>query len=152
MPKHRKHKTTHRRKIGAVSAQQKDTAALILGAVLGAVVKRMGSNALSKQTAVTIDPKLLNGGLLVVGWLLASRARQPMLKGAGLGIAAESGLNLAQSMGVLNGIGASNFFLLPAPRQASGATIVPSVGASQANVYNFPGPATVGKPRRSGGM
>lgn len=148
----KKTKRSGRRRIGAVSRRSsaaKGVAMTIAGAVAGAVIKRMASNALAGQTAVNVKPEIVNGVMLIGGGLLAARAKNPFISSMGIGIAAQSGLELAQGFGVLKGIGASGFYLLPKPSAvAGGATFVPSVGQAsggRSNVYNFPGPNSVGR-------
>lgn len=156
--KRRKTKSTgRRRRIGAVrlSTQNKDILTLAAGAVVGAAGKRALNNAYANyvakkvQTQPTykpIDAKIVNAVELGVGVLVATKSKNNFVKGAGLGFAADAGVELMQSLGVLKGIGRIYSPLVPfQPRPLlNGVTKVPTVGAASVNPYGFPNAAQVG--------
>jgi hypothetical protein len=128
--KRKKHHRMHirRRKMGAIDG---DTTKTIAGAVIGAIGARMIAN----NVATSIDPKIKNLVMLAGGAFLTMKAKNPMLKGAGLGIAASAAITEGQAFGLISGIGeipnyASN-------RQLADASRVAVVG-------NFPQPGVVG--------
>ena len=153
MAKRKKAKKTTSKRRGrfgglSLNGNKKEALMLIAGGIAGVLVKRLGENALNSQTAVTINPKLLFAGELVVGGLAVVMAKNPFIRGAGIGIAAASGVQLAQQMKVLNGIGEVPAGLIRfSNTNIAGATITPSVGAVKLNPYGYPSAQTVGKTR-----
>lgn len=149
-----KKKTTKKKtgkRMGAIAMKQDTTNALLMigGAIAGVLVKRLGENALNAQTAVTINPKLLFAGETLLGGIMVVMGKHPLVKGAGLGIAGSSAVQLAQTMKVLNGIGLVDpgyiTFTNNTPRRMpmAGASITPSVAG--VHPYNYPQPSKVGK-------
>lgn len=145
----------HGRRMGAIKPETQTALMMIAGAIAGAVAKRFADNAIAKQTAVTIDPKLLSFGEVVIGGGVAWYAKNPFLKGLGLGIAAEAGVSGLVAMQVLSGtdmaLALDNRRLaLPVPRpNLAGTTITPSVAG--VNAYGFP-QGSLGKSAKYAGI
>jgi hypothetical protein len=72
----------------------------VLSVVGGALAGRIAVNVLSAK----MNPKIVGGGLLAVGWGLPKFVKGPISTGFGLGIAASGGVTLLLSMGVIKGI------------------------------------------------
>lgn len=152
-----KKKTTKKKtgkRMGAVAMKAETSNALMMigGAIAGVLVKRLGENALNAQTAVTINPKVLFAGETLLGGIMTVMGKHPFVKGAGLGIAGSSAVQLAQSMKVLNGIGlvdpgyvtfTNNARPMITRAPMSGASITPSVAG--VNAYRYPQPSSVGR-------
>lgn len=145
MARKKKKRSIGPRRVGAVKMKKEtnDLLMLGLGAIGGAIAKRFIDTALSKQTAVQIDPKLLSTLEMVGGGVLAYTVPNWLIKGVGIGFAAEGGVSLLQSMGVLSGITLTpDVPFLPRPNMG-GLARTQTVGAL--NAYGFPAPSAVGR-------
>jgi len=112
---------------------------LLIGSALGAVGSRFATKMI--QSKMNLDAKILNGAFLAAGGLLAMKAKNPLFRGAGIGLGSAAAIGLGQSVGLLSGVGMGNTTLYvykPLPRVGSFQN-VPKVG--QAAPLLFPTPA-----------
>jgi hypothetical protein len=152
--KRRGHKKHHakRRRVGAVSSSMGNTLQTMGGVIAGAVLSRFVDNVIAKQTTVTIDPKMLQIGKVLAGGFAAWKMKNPLVKGIGMGFAAEAAVNELVAMKVLTGVGGGFGRVNPASLAFSqqrlngpgkSQTIWPSVGqpisvqaVGRAGLYN----------------
>lgn len=95
---HRKH--GHRRISGTKSGLM-HALELIGGGVAGGVAARMAANTFGAGK----DPKLVAGGLVLVGAFMTSKSKNALFQGVGLGIGTTGAVDLLHSMNVIKGIG-----------------------------------------------
>lgn len=99
-----KRRSPRRRRVGAISSGIGTVGLAIAGAVLGRTV----FNVLTKVNETTgksmLDRMPAAALVTLAGFSLTKFIKSPMGYGAGIGMAAAGGLNLAQGLGVLNGI------------------------------------------------
>lgn len=138
MAKRRKKAVTHRRRrVGAVGSNDVKT---VVGTVAGILAGRL----LSTKLGATLNPKIMAAVQLLGGGVVAIKAKNPLLKGIGYGLAANGALTGAQSFGVISGIAGTP--LVFTNRSIQGSYSVPRVGNTTVN--DFPKPATVGNTGR----
>lgn len=96
------------------------------GGFMPAVAVAAGAVAvsiISKKIPATINPKVVAGGYLVAGAILAAKVKNPIGQGLGYALAAAGGVSLASQFGLIsgiNGIGSTIPFRMLAPaRQMS---------------------------------
>jgi len=82
MAKKRKSKPVRRRRMSG--AKGSEGLQLLMGSVAGAIGSRFVGKLIT--TKMTIDAKILNGAFLAAGGMLALKAKNPFLRGAGVGI------------------------------------------------------------------
>lgn len=96
-------KTTSRRRrrsIGAAGGDAGQLLQMLAGAVLGRVVQnKLGAN---------MNPKILAGGQIVLGFVLPKMIKSPAVKSIGAGMVINGGLSLMQNMGVISAISGTN--------------------------------------------
>jgi hypothetical protein len=75
--------------------------------VLGAAVGAVGGNILAEQALTrmpTLKPALVAAGQIGIG-VMASRARNPLIAGVGLGLVAAGAQKVGSTFGVVSGVG-----------------------------------------------
>lgn len=151
----RRHRTRHRvvhhkrRRMGAVS-ERGGLLMTLVGASVGGIVAKFIGDKLASFLPATWDTKTIGlvRGLAMAagGGFIAWKFRNPLIKGAGIGIAVEGVHTAAQAYGLISGVG----------RLDPGSLVFPR-GAKVGNYYNvrtinggtdFPKPGTVGAHRR----
>jgi len=120
---------------------------LLIGSTLGAIGGHFARKLIASK--VTLDAKILNAAFLAAGGMLAIKAKNPLLQGAGIGIGSAAAIGMGQSLGLLNGVGIGNTTLYlsrPGTPAVGSFKDVPRVGNSQ-QVWPTPQQAI----RRNGG-
>ena len=115
-------------------AALKTTAMYILGGIGGVIAGRLLNNAMA-----TMDGKIMGTGEVIVGGALVWKAKPALLKGVGLGLAANGGLYFAGSKGI-NILPAAIGYGPPMQygyRSINGYREVPKIG--------FPKPGSIGR-------
>jgi hypothetical protein len=145
MPRKKKKKPGTRSKGGRrrVSGMG-DGLPLLLGALGGALLARVGGNFAMKQWP-TMNPKLLAGGQAAVGFIL-TRTKHPILQAAGVGAFVQGGIAAGTAFGLITGMGGIGKAVVWQSRRLKGYQDVPQVG----NVNSYPKPGNIG--RRGGSM
>lgn len=144
MTKTRRSRRRYSRRVGAIKLIPPQSVLMtVVGALAGAFVSKFVSTKFIPVTATPVNKGLIQIGGVLVGTMLAQQA-QPLVKGLGIGLAADMGNRSLQSFGVLQGIGNIYTPLMPyKPRPVlNGVTSTPQIGA--ANPYGFPVAAQVG--------
>ena len=100
--KHRK--VSHRRRVGGVGSEVETAGFAIVGAIAGRTVYNILTKVNTTTGKAMLDSKIAAGLVAAAGIALGKFVKSPIGQGAGLGMTAAGGLNLAQSLGVLNGI------------------------------------------------
>jgi len=142
--KKRVHHHRRRRRVGAISGDAASTLQGLAGAVAGAVINKFVDNIIAKQTTVKIDDKTLQFIKMLAGGYAAWKLKQPFLRAAGLGFAAQSAVAELTDMGVLKGIGRVDPRSLSFPNRLNGPA-----GGSQSN---FPAIGEAVRPNAVGGI
>jgi len=140
MPRKKKKKPGTRSKGGRrrVSGMG-DGLPLLLGALGGALLSRVGANMAMKQWP-TMNPKLLAAGQAAVGFVL-TRTKHPMLQAAGVGAFVQGGIAAGTAFGLITGMGGVGQPMVWQSRRLKGYNDVPQVG----NVNPFPSPSKIGR-------
>lgn len=105
----KRHYKHHRRgRVGAITSGLTEVLTGVAGAVAGRVVYNMATKVNATTGKAPLSTKAAAGIVLVAGVGIRKFVKNPMAQGLGLGMSAYGGLQLAQSMGVLNGLPSSN--------------------------------------------
>lgn len=131
-----------RRRMGKIPGG--DGVQTLIGAVLGSVGSRFAAKLITEKAK--LDPKILNVLFLAAGGMLAIKSRNPLLKGAGIGLGSAGAIGLGQTLGLLNGVGMGAYtpYLTRRPMLVNGFRDVSKVGANGSQQF-FPSPSAVGK-------
>jgi len=71
--------------------------------IVGVAAGALGASLLIRKVATTVNPKIMAGASMLVG-LFMQRMSNPLIKAAGLGVAAHGTLQLGQSFGLISGV------------------------------------------------
>lgn len=102
-------KSYRRRRVSGVGrAGMMELAELAGGTVLGGMAGRMVATSLGQGK----DPKIVGAMQMAVGYFIASKASGPIMKGLGVGMIANGGMDIAHSMGIIKGPGEGDLYLM----------------------------------------
>jgi len=104
----RHHYGKRRHRVGAVGTGLMEIGTAIVGAVAGRVVYNMATKVSATTGKAPLNNKVAAGIVTAGGILIKKVVRGPMASGFGIGMAAYGGVQLTQSLGILNGLPSSN--------------------------------------------
>lgn len=145
--KSKKKATGGRRRVGKIPGG--DAVPMIVGAIGGAILTKFAN----KQIGTKVKPALLAGGEALVGGMVAAKAKNPFIKGIGIGMAAAGGGALVGTLvPSLAGVGDQSLFITTQPKYLNGMENNPFRNVPKVGVVPgaFPRPASVGNARMNG--
>jgi len=97
-------KRRRRRSVGAIGGNAGNIAATVAGIAGGAIAARIIANYAGKMASGT-NPKIIAAGQVALGFLFPKLIKGAMGQNIGHGMIAIGGMSLAQSFGIISGIG-----------------------------------------------
>ena len=138
---HNSKKNHGKKRVGAIGG---DALQMVMGAAVGAVAGKLASQTLSSSSTSSsapstgfslTSPLVINGGLILAGYLVTKKSSKAFMKGMGLGLIGAGAIGEGQGLKFLNGIGE-----VPYDRNLAAAAKVPVV-----NGIGYPQPNVVGE-------
>ena len=71
--------------------------------VLGLVAGNVGATIMQRQ-ATTLNPKIVSGGQIVVGYFVKKHAKAPFMSGVGYGLMSAGAIGLTHEIGIIHGV------------------------------------------------